>query len=56
VTEHCSSGIRLQILIVRDELDYTIPDFRTDVISGGRDELQDGVDIPFVLLVSLFNQ
>jgi hypothetical protein len=56
MAEYSSSGVRLQVLIVRDELDHTVPDLRADVISGSRDELQDGIDIPLVLLVSLFNQ
>jgi hypothetical protein len=54
MAEYSSSGVRLQVLIVRDELDHTVPDLRADVISGSRDELQDGIDIPLVLLVSLF--
>jgi hypothetical protein len=39
----------LKIAILTD----SIPHLRPDVITSRRDELQDGIDIPLVLLVSL---
>lgn len=39
----------LKILIVGHQLDDSIPNFWADVIACRRDELQDCVDVPFVL-------
>jgi hypothetical protein len=52
MVKHRRSRISLQVLIVGDELDYTVPDFCSDMIAGSRDELQDGVNIPLVLPIS----
>ena len=41
-------GVRLEVLGVCDDLHDAIPDFVTDVVPSGADQLQDGVDIPLV--------
>lgn len=46
-------SVWLQILIIRHQLDDSVPDLGSNVVSGSRDELQDGVDIPFVLSDSI---
>jgi hypothetical protein len=43
------SSVLLKILIIRDQLNDSVPNFGSDMITSGRDELQDGVDIPLVL-------
>ena len=48
--EHRSSCIRLQIFVVCDELHHTIPDFFSNMIASGGDELEYRVDIPLVLI------
>jgi hypothetical protein len=53
VVKHGSSGIWLKVLVVGHKLDDSVPDLCADVISSSRDELQDGIDIPLVLPVSV---
>lgn len=45
-------SVGLQIFVVCDKLDDTVPDLGANMISSGRDKLKDSVDIPFVLLIS----
>jgi hypothetical protein len=47
---HCSGSISLQILVVGDELNDPVPYFRSNMISRRLDELEDGVDVPFILV------
>lgn len=49
MVEYSSSGIWLQILVVGDELDDSVPDFCSNVVASSRNELQDSIDIPLVL-------
>jgi hypothetical protein len=43
-------GVRLKVLVVGHELDNTVPDLSANVIASRRDELEDGVDVPLVLV------
>jgi len=47
--KHRRSRIRLQVLVVCNELNYPVPHFRPDMITRRRDELQYRIDIPLVL-------
>lgn len=51
----CGGSVCLKVFIVGDQLHHTVPNLRSNVISRRGDELQDGVNIPLVLLVSFGN-
>ncbi len=47
--EHCGCSVWLEVLVVGDQLDHPVPDFRSNVVSSRRNELQYCVNVPLVL-------
>jgi hypothetical protein len=56
VLKHRCGRIRLQVLVVGDELNDSVPHFRSDMVSRSRDELEDSVDVPLVLCRESFRK
>ena len=47
--KYCPRGICLQVLVVRNKLNHSVPYLGSHVIACCRDKLENGIDIPLVL-------
>ena len=46
---HLLSGVLLEILLLGDDLDASVPDIIRDVVTSAGDEVEDGIDVPVVV-------